>query len=144
MYNPYDDDSYSDYDDYDDSHDYDDIQQNWKKFYFSFDVGANDALSDWVSKMMDDLFKYNQNELKPPLIDGLSSISFPVNSWHPDTWKKKNFQYLGSNYQGSPIWKKQYFAVDKLNTEYILHLQAHAKHFVNQPTYYEGMFDILN
>jgi hypothetical protein len=68
---------------------------------------------------------------------------FPVNSWNPNAGGN-SLQYLGSNYQGSPIWKKQYFAFDPINTEYKMHIQAHAAHFINQPIYYKGLFDILN
>ena len=69
---------------------------------------------------------------------------FPVNSWNPNTDKGNSFQYLGSNYAGSPIWKKKYFVYDPINQQYKLHIQAHAKHFVLQPDYYNGLFEILN
>lgn len=137
MHEPYDDeDGY-----YDDQYDYDNPESlNPYKFYFKFDVD-NTPLSDWIKNMIDDMMKdpFGTNS-----IEGFPYKMFPVNSWNPDTAKNKGFQYLGSNYQGSAIWKKQYFAIDKINIEYKLHLQSHASHFINQPNYYNGLFDILN
>lgn len=133
MHDPYDDDEDDGYDDDYHNYDYND-QYDPYKFYFKFDMN-NAPLSDWITKMINDIVNKDFN------IDKM--IVFPVNSWNPDTVNNK-FQYLGSNYQGNQIWKKKYFLSDPLNTEYKLHLQAHAKHFVLQPTYYQGLFDILN
>lgn len=144
MHDPYDDEPYSDYDDYDDSQDYDQGQLNWKKFYFSFDVGAGGALSDWIKNIMDGVFKDDSFKNTSSVPEGLSPVSFPVNSWHPNAGKAASFQYLGSNYAGQPIWKKKYFVHDKLSTDYVLHLQSHAGYFLRQPKYYKGLFDILN
>lgn len=133
MHDPYDDDEDDGYDDDYYNYDHND-QYDPYKFYFKFDMN-NAPLSDWITKMINDIVNKDFN------IDKM--IVFPVNSWNPDTVNNK-FQYLGSNYQGNQIWKKKYFLSDPLNTEYKLHLQAHAKHFVLQPTYYQGLFDILN
>jgi hypothetical protein len=122
----YDDDDYDeDYYNYDYGDQYDPY-----KFYFTFNIDQS-PLSDWLKKTVDDIINNN--------IEG-----FPVNSWNPNTDKSKAFQYLGSNYHGLPIWKTKYFLVDKLNNEYKLHLQDHVVHFVQQPNYYNGLYDILN
>lgn len=126
--------------DYDDEHDYDHPSLNPYKWFFKFDVGPDTPLSKWINDIVNDFMGASDminNTGFPPKM-------FPVNSWNPDTGKSNSFQYLGSNYQGSPIWKKQYFVVDKIGNEYTLHLQSHAQHFVKQPTYYKGLFDILN
>ena len=134
MHDPYDDED----DGYDDDHyDYDNNDQyDPYKFYFKFNIDQNTPLSDWISKMITDIFNKDYD------IDKM--IVFPVNSWNPNTANDKKFQYLGSNYAGQPIWKSKYFICDPLNTEYKLHLQNHASHFVNQPSYYKGLFDVLN
>jgi hypothetical protein len=131
------------YDDEDDG--YDDDQYNYEyndqydpyKFYFKFDVDSNSSLSDWLNNLFKDIYSI-QN------IPGFPIVSFPVNSWNSNTAKDNSFQYLGSNYHGVSIWKKKYFVSDPINIEYKLHLQAHAKHFIQQPSYYQGLFDILN
>lgn len=137
MHDPYDDEDYDD-----DQYDYDHPSLNPYQYYFKFDIGPNTPLSQWLSDIVNDFMGAGE-DYKMINIPGFPSKMFPVNSWNPNTGGN-SFQYLGSNYQGSPIWKKQYFAVDKFNNEYKLHLQAHAGHFVKQPTYYRGMFDILN
>jgi len=67
-----------------------------------------------------------------------------VNSYFSNTGKSNIFQYLGNNYQNQEIWKAKYFVFNKINIEYSLHLQTHAKHFLQQANYYKGLFDILN
>lgn len=138
MHDPYDDEEDDGYDDEHYNYDYSD-QYDPYKFYFKFDVDQNSSLSDWITNLLNDISTYNiQN------IPGFPVVSFPVNSWNSNTEKGNSFQYLGSNYQGSPIWKKKYFISDPINTEYKLHLQAHAKYFIEQPIYYKGLHDILN
>jgi hypothetical protein len=144
MHEDYDDEDYDDEDyyDYDNNDQYDPY-----KFYFKFDVGADSPISDMINKW----FNLSQDSFNglhwysfPTNIDGWPVIKLPVSSWNPNTGKGNSFQYLGSNYQGSPIWKKQYFVLNKINNQYKLHVQSHASHFLKQPHYYNGMFDILN
>jgi hypothetical protein len=139
MHEPYDD--YDDYynDDYDDSHEYDESQSDWNKFYFKFDMD-NSPLSQWVHKMMNDIF--NQYEYKP--IFEFPFVSFPVNSYFSNTGKNKTFQYLGSNYDGVKVWKNKYFISNPINDMYYKHIESNAIHFLKQPHYYRGLFDILN
>jgi hypothetical protein len=127
MHEPYD-----DYDDYDeDYYDYDYGNPNdLSQFYFKFHFLDHSALSEWLYKVMN--------------IEDFPFKQIPVNSWHPNADKGQTCQYLGSNYQGSPIWKTIYFVCDPINIEYKLHIQSHASHFVKQPSYYKGLHDILN
>lgn len=136
MHEPYDEDD--GYDDEDYNYDYSDKFDPYK-FYFKFDVESNSSLSEWLNNLFKDIGTHNILNFPD-----FPVVSFPVNSWNSNTEKGNSFQYLGSNYQGSPIWKKKYFVSDPINSEYKLHLQAHAKHFIQQPTYYQGLFDILN
>jgi hypothetical protein len=131
-------------DDYNDEHDYDDAKNPYKH-YFKFDPSAWDAWGKWLQDALNDIVESSPNVWYTTFnIPGFPNKSFPVNSWLSNTGKDKTFQYLGNNYQNTPIWKKKYFIRDSLNEEYIKHIQNHAVHFLNQPDYYNGMFDILN
>ena len=139
MHEPYDDDE----DNYDENENHK-YPYNPYQWYYKFDVDSNTPLSDWINEVVKNFVDpLGKNDWKLVNIPGFENKKFPVNSWNPNTVNNK-FQYLGSNYAGSPIWKTQYFVIDKLNSEYNMHLQSHAKHFVQQPHYYNGMFDILN
>ena len=144
MHEPYDEDDGYDEDDHNNDYPYNPYQ-----WYYKFDIGPNTPISSWLSEMIDkwigpNAFDQLNETWNIVNIPGFPAKKFPVSSWNPDTGKDNTYQYLGSNYHGVPIWKKKYFVVDKLNNEYKLHLQNHVKHFVSQPTYYNGLFDILN
>ena len=128
---------------YDD--DYDDSQDNLEshyKHYFKFDPDAWDAWGKMLYDALNDIVEYPSNVWY--IGPSFPKKSLPVNSWNPKAGKDKTFQYLGSNYQGQPIWKKKYFVCDPINTLYKKHVERHAVHFINQPHYYKGLFDILN
>lgn len=129
--------------DYDDDHyDYDHPSLNPYQWFFKFDVGPDTPLSKWLTDIVNK-FIGSSEDYKMINIPGFPPKMFPVNSWNPNTGGN-NLQYLGSNYAGSPIWKQQYFVLDKIQIQYKLHIQANARHFVSQPVYYKGLFDILN
>jgi hypothetical protein len=131
-----------DYDDYEDSQD--NLESQYKK-YFKFDPDAWDAWGKMLYDALNDIVDSSPNVwYVTPSISGFPYKSFPVNSYFSSTGKDKTFQYLGNNYQGSPIWKKKYFISNPLQSEYINHLTSHASYFVQQPHYYKGIFDILN
>ena len=141
MNDPYDDED----DGYDDQYNYDDANQ----WYFKFDISQNPTFSKWINDIVNNII----NPLDESIMDQIdkawgintkSEFVFPVNSWNSNTGKTKPFQYLGSNYNKEPIWKSKYFVINKINSEYKLHIQTHATHFVTQPSYYKGLFDILN
>ena len=130
-------------DDYDDDqYDYDHPSLNPYQWFYKFDVTPDSPLSKWINDIVNN-FMGSSEDYKITHIPGFPFKMFPVNSWNPNTGDL-GFQYLGSNYQNSPIWKKQYLVIDKINNEYRLHLQSHAVHFLQQPKYYKGLFDILN
>lgn len=126
----------------DDDYNYDHPSLNPYQWYYKFDVGSDTPLSKWINDIVNN-FIGSSEDFKMIHIPGFPAKKFPVNSWNPNTGGG-SLQYLGSNYQGSPIWKTKYLVIDKMNNEYKLHLQHHAKHFIQQPSYYNGMFDILN
>ena len=130
-------DNYGD-DDYGDSHD--DLDSQYKH-YFKFDPEAWDA---WGKILYDALDGLVENSPNVWYIGNLPKESFPVSSYFSNAGKDKTFQYLGSNYQNSQVWKKKYFICDPIQHHYINHIQRHAVHFMKQPYYYKGMFDILN
>lgn len=135
--------SYDDEDDnYDDEYydnDYGD-QYDPYKFYFKFDVD-NSSISDWIQKIINDVLK-NPYDLNS--IPGFPFVSFPVNSYFSNTEDNKTSLYLGNNYANEPIWKNKYFIHNKLETEYVLHLQSHTRYVVSQPRYYKSLYEILN
>lgn len=126
----------------DDDFNYDHPSLNPYQWYYKFDIGPDTPLSKWINDIVNDFIGASEN-FSTGNIPGFPHKKFPVNSWSPNAGGK-NLQYLGSNYQGSPIWKSQYFVIDKIHMDYKLHIQAHAAHFVKQPSYYKGLFDILN
>lgn len=147
MNDPYDeDDEYND-DDY--NYDYSDDPYSPYKFYFKFDMG-NTPLSEWIKNMINDIIDPNQSQTKPDdtwgiigYVPGFPIQKFPVSSWNPNTANNK-FQYLGSNYAQEHVWKSKYWISNPIDQKYKAHLQANALHFIKQPVYYKGLFDILN
>jgi hypothetical protein len=115
----------------DDEYDYDHPSLNPYQWYYQFDIGADTPLSQWLNDMINN-------------IPGFPVKKFPVNSWNPNTGKGKSYQYLGSNYSGEPIWKPIYFVHDKFHTDYINHLKHNAVYFIQQPSYYKSLYNILN
>jgi hypothetical protein len=129
-------------DDYDDDS-HENLEDKYKH-YFKFDPDAWDAWGKMLYDALNDIVETSPNTWivygnKFPV-----SGYVPVNSWNPNTGKDKYFQYLGSNYQGQPIWKSKYFVINPVDQIYRSHLKANAIHFLKQPHYYKGMFDILN
>ena len=132
-------------DNYDDDYDYDDAKEQYKH-YFKFDPSAWDAWGKWLQDALNDIVESSPNVwyIGPKKIDNFPSKSFPVNSWLSNTGKGNSFQYLGNNYQGVQIWKNKYFVLNPIQQEYKKHIQSHSVHFIQQPHYYKGLFDILN
>ncbi len=136
-------------DEYNDDYDENDSQdqlENKYKHYFKFDPDAWDAWGKMLYDALNDIVEYPSNVWYISPKSGFfgQDKSVPVNSYFSNTGKNKNFQYLGNNYQGVPVWKTKYFAVNPIDQEYRSHLEANAIHFLKQPHYYQGMFDILN
>lgn len=131
-------------DDYENSHD--DLESQYKKFYFKFDPTAWDTWAKWMQEAIDDVVQSSPNIwYVMPEMSGIPPKSLPVNSYFSNTGKEySSCQYLGINYQNQEVWKSKYFVYNPINTEYSLHIQSHAKHFLQQPNYYKGLFDILN
>jgi hypothetical protein len=99
----------------------------------------------WISKdiiedVLNNLASYNT----PLLPEGFSPTMLPVNSWFSSIAGDKTSLYLGNNYWNEGVWKKKHFIQNRLQQEYILHLQSHIGHFLRQPIYYKGLFEILN
>ena len=141
MHEPYDEDDGYD----DDQYDYD----NQNMWYFKFDISQNPSFSKWVQDIVNNIINPLDNSIMDSLdkawgVENKNAYVFPVNSWNPNTANNKKFQYLGSNYAGEPIWKSKYWVINPVNQEYKSHLQSHAAHFINQPKYYKGLFDVLN
>jgi hypothetical protein len=128
-----------DYDDYDDSQD---NLESQHKNYFKFDPDAWDAWGKLLTDALSNIVEYPSNVwyIGPKFPKG----SVPVNDYLSSTGSFKHSLYLGNNHQKQPIYKTKYFIHDVLNTSYKNHIVANAVHFLQQPHYYRGMFDILN
>jgi hypothetical protein len=119
------------------------IDTEWVKKYM--DSLINKIEYKWITKeVIEDALKNLPNYNTPLLPDGFSPIALPVNGYFSNTAGDKTSLYLGNNHYNEGIWKIKYFVYNKLQKEYELHLQAHAKHVVSQPRYYECLFEILN
>jgi hypothetical protein len=132
-----------DFDDKNYPEDYDDHGSLDSKYkhYFKFDPEAWDAWGKWLYDALNEVVEISPNVW---YAYGFPSKSIPVSSYLSNAGKGNTFQYLGNNYQKIPIWKKKYFVSDPLGIAYIKHLQSHANHFLNQPHYYKGLYEILN
>ena len=130
-------------DHYDD--DYDDSQDNLDspyKHYFKFDPDAWDAWGKMLYDTLSGIVEYPSNVWY--IGPGFPKGSLPVNDYFSKSGNFKNSLYLGNNHYKEPIYKTKYFVHDVLNTAYKNHIVANAVHFLKQPHYYKGMFDILN
>jgi hypothetical protein len=127
---------------YDD--DYEDSQDNLEsqhKNYFKFDPDAWDAWGKMLYNALNDIVEYPSNVW---YIGHGFDKSLPVNDYFSKSGSFKNSLYLGNNHYKEPVYKTKYFIENKLDIEYRNHLVANAVHFLQQPNYYEGLFDILN
>jgi hypothetical protein len=119
------------------------IDTEWVKKYM--DSLINKIEYKWISKeAIEDALKNLSNYNTPLLPDGFSPIALPVNSLFSSTEDDKKSLYLGNNYWNEGVWKMKYFIQNKLASEYVNHLQSHARHFLQQPKYYKGLYEILN
>jgi hypothetical protein len=135
------DENYNYDDDYEDSQD--DLESHHKN-YFKFDPDAWDAWGKMLYDTLNDIVEYPSNVWYIDASFPIAKGSFPVNDYFSNAGSFKNSLYLGNNHYKEPIYKSKYFIHNKLDTEYKNHLIANAIHFLKQPNYYMGMFDILN
>jgi hypothetical protein len=131
---------HEDYEDYDED-EYDNPKDKYKH-YFKFDPEAWDAWGKMLFNTLNGIVEDSNNNVW--YVANFSNQFVPVNSYFPNTGQSKNFQCLGNNYQDAKIWKTKYFVSDNISSLYFSHIQSHAIHFITQPTYYKGLFDILN
>lgn len=129
-YNEYDDDEHNYYPEYNDYG----YPENSKKYNIDWS-----AWEKWLKKAIEEIVQEDENTwLVNP------SKKFPVSDASKGASKEQFFMHLGSNHYDEAIWKKKHFVVDKLNLEYTNHIQSHAAYFLQMPSYYKGLFDILN
>lgn len=114
-----------------------------KKHYFQIDVNSlssSESFSEWLGKILSDIDFMN-------VIPGFPVVSLPMTDLDPIYGGSIFINtplYLGNNQYNEPVFKNKHFLVDSLKNQYVNHLRSHAGHFVRQPVYYKGMFDILN
>ena len=127
-------------DDYEDSSQ--DNLESQHKNYFKFDPSAWDALGKMLYEALNDIVEYPSNVWY--IGHGFDKGSLPVNDYFSKSGNFKNSLFLGNNHYKEPVYKTKYFVHNKLDAEYRNHLVSNAVHFLQQPNYYEGLFDILN
>jgi hypothetical protein len=135
MHEDYEDDNYDDNDDSQDNY------GSQYKHYFKFDPNAWDTWGKFLMDALNDIVEYPSNTW---YVSGFPFKKIPVNDYFSNAGSFKNSLYLGNNHYKEPIYKTKYFIHNKLDTDYKNHLRSNAVHFLRQPNYYEGMFDILN
>lgn len=102
-------------------------ENNKNKKPFTFDWSF---LNEW-------LHEHLENIVEEP-----NGVWF-VGGYKPDKNTEKKLIYW-KNFYGEEIWKISYFIKYEIDIEYRNHLIANAVHTVSQPTYYRGLFEILN
>lgn len=113
------------------------------KNYFKFDISN---FNSWWnnSEIINEIVSQIYTGWQIPA-SGIQSGSAPMTDSIPSYGETLNPSlYVGCNQFKEPIWKDKYFIKDSLQTEYLNHLQCHAAYFVQQPLYYNSMFEILN
>jgi hypothetical protein len=135
MHEDYEDDNYDDYEDSQDNY------GSQHKNYFKFDPKAWDVWGKWLQDAINDIVESSPNVW---YVHGFPFKSIPVNDYFSKSGNFKNSLYLGNNHYKEPIYKTKYFIHNKLDSDYKNHLRSNAVHFLQQPNYYDGMFDILN
>ncbi len=122
--------------------DYDDDEYNYypkNEYEYNFDISAWEK---WLKQAIESIVQENENTW---IVQPNESKKFPVSgSASKDVDKNKLFAYLGSNHYQEGVWKAKYFIKDEINDLWNKHIQANAVHFLKQPRYYKGLFDILN
>ena len=112
-------------------------QYNFNSNEFKFDWKSWEK---WLKDALDDIVEQDGSWI----VNGKNK-KFPVSdSFSKDTAKSQYFLYLGSNHYEEAMWKKEYFACDKINIMWKAHISSNAAHYLRQPAYYKGLFDILN
>ena len=116
----YDDDEYNYYPEEYNEHGY---PQQFKFDWNSWELWLKDALKDIMDNSTDNTLY----------------VSF-TNNQSADA----QVEFFGNNYNDDALWKRKYFIKKDVEIAYKNHIQSNAKHILKEPSYYKGMFEILN
>ena len=121
MHEPYDDDFEEE-----DYYKKDNSKNQYEKF-FSIDPSLWEKYGEWISSLTDKLAK----EL--------------TTTWYvyPASVNNDFFYYLGTKSDQSEVYKHK-MIVDSLDIQYRKHIESHAKYFLQEPSYYKNLYEILN
>tara|TARA_R100001163_G_C5041104_1_gene179228 strand:+ start:372 stop:824 length:453 start_codon:yes stop_codon:yes gene_type:complete len=120
---------------------YDDDEYNYYPeenygWNYKFDM---QAWEKWLKQAIEDIIQEDENTWV------VQPKKFPVSDSTPqDTSKQTYFMYLGSNHYQEAIWTKEYFISDEVNILWKNHISSNAAHYLKQPNYYRGLYNILN
>lgn len=130
------------HEDYDDD-DYNYYPKNtpYSKYDFKFDYLAWEK---WLADAIKQIVEEDNNtwSFKINTVPGFPTKKLPSTTTNAS--KNKYFMYLGNNQHDEAVWKKKYFVCDPIQLAWANHLESNAVHFLKQPNYYKGLFDILN
>ena len=116
-------------------------------YYPEYSFEPHEFKFDWAS--WEKWFKDALNDIVEKdgswIVGGGDNKKFPVSdSFSKDTAKSQYFLYLGNNHFEEEVWKVSYFINHPIDIMWKNHIASHASHFLKQPVYYKGLFDILN
>lgn len=117
------------YDDFEDEEDYykkDNSKNQYEKF-FSIDPSLWEKYGEWISN--------SANELEKKL----------TTTWYiyPASINDNFFYYLGTKNDQSQVYKSK-MILDSLDMQYRKHIESHARYFLQEPSYYKNLYEILN
>ena len=133
--------------------DYDDDEYNYYPQYNEYGYPDQSkkfnidwaAWEQWLSKAIQEIVEEENNVWVFGGGKNKSIKKFPVSdALSNGALSDKYFMYLGSNHYDEAVWKTKYFINDRIDQKYKNHIAHNAVHFIKQPNYYRGMFDILN
>ena len=132
--------------------DYDDDEYKYYPEYNDYGYPINSkkfdvdwaAWEQWLSQALKEIVEESPNTWSFGYHKGPSK-KFPVSDSLPKgKLSDKYFMYLGSNHYDEAIWKSKYFINNHFDLMYKNHISTYPAHFLRQPSYYRGMFEILN
>jgi hypothetical protein len=104
------------------------------KHNFSFDWKA---FNQWLAYYIETISEQNSGvSEEKENVWVVNPSNYNSNSYTKLIWWKDNY--------GDEVWKVNYFIQDDIDISYRNHLLSHAKHTIEQPRHYRGMFEILN
>lgn len=111
-----------------------------KKHFFKIDV---DGFSDLNKMLKDMLFGSYGDADYSDYINSFSSYIYDMYN-QPTDLHNYGVIFIGKNSYNEQVFKPDHFVEDKLHQSYLNHIRANAVYFLQEPKYYNGLYEILN